>query len=206
MDLRGRAALTGVVFAILLVASFLVGGETPGADESAAEVVEFYTDNDDKSMLSAILGGLSSVFLLFFVGTLRNVVRAGEDGAGGLSSVVLAGGTVAAVGNLIFSGLSFTLGDAATDLEPAAVQALSALNSDFFLPLAGGLCTLLLACGLASVRGGALPAWLGWSAIVIGVVLFSPLGFFAFLASILWLLVTSIVLATSGGPGARAAT
>ena len=187
------------------MASFVVGGETPGADESAAEAVEFYTDNDDKMMFSAILGGLSSVFLLFFVGTLRSVTRAGEGATAGLSSVVLAGGAVAAVGNLIFSGLSFTLGDAAADLEPAAVQALSALNSDFFFPLAGGIATLLFACGLASVRGAALPAWLGWSAMVIAVAVFTPLGFFAFLASILWIVVTGIVLSTSGSPATRAA-
>lgn len=196
MDLRGRAAITGAVFAILLVASFAVTGETPGADEPAQEVVAFYTENDSKVTLSAILSALSAIFLLFFVGSLYSVLRS-NDGNRGLSVVAHAGGVVAAVGILIFAGLTFTLGDVADDLEPAAAQTLSALNADFFFPLAGGLATLLFSTGLAAVRTRVLPAWLAWAAVVIAVATITPAGFFAFLASIAWILVTSIVLASS---------
>lgn len=193
-DLRGRASLTGAVFAILLVISFVVSGETPGIDESTQEVVSFYTENDAKVTISAILSGISAVFLLFFVGSLRSVLRSSEGATAGLSAVAHAGGVVAAVGILIFGGLMFTLGDAADNLDPAATQALNALNVDFFFPLAGGMAAFLIATGLAAVRTRALPPWLGWAALVIGVATFTPLGFFAFLASIAWILVASILL------------
>lgn len=191
------ASLTGAVFAILLVVSFVVSGETPGADDSVEEVVSFYVDNESQVTISAILSGLSAVFLLFFVGSLGSVLRSAEGAAAGLSAVVRAGGTVAAVGVLIFAGLMFTLADAADTLEPEATQTLNALNADFFFPLAGGLTTLLFATGLVAVRTRALSGWLGWTALVIAVATFTPLGFFAFLASIAWVLVASLVLAFS---------
>ena len=194
-DLRGRASLTGAVFAILLVISFVVSGETPGIDESAQEVVSFYTENDAKVTISAILSGLSAVFFLFFVGSLGSVLQAAEGPMAGLSAVARAGGVVAAVGILIFAGLMFTLGDAADSLEPAAIQTLNALNVDFFFPLAGGMATFLFASGLVAVRSRALPQWLGWVALVIAVAGLTPVGFFAFLASIAWVLAASIVLA-----------
>lgn len=189
-----RALLTGAVFAVLLVASFVVSGETPGADDSVEEVVSFYSDNESEVVISAIVSGLSAVFLLFFVGSLGSLLRSAEGPTDALSAVARAGGVVAAVGVLIFAGLLFTLGDAADTLAPEATQTLNALNADFFFPLAGGLATLLFATGLVAVRTRALPVWLGWSALVIAVAIFTPLGFFGFLASIAWILVTSVVL------------
>ena len=193
-DWQRWAPLTGVVFVVVLVLSFLVGGETPSADDSATEVVSFYTDNEGEMFMSAFLAALAAVFFLFFVGHLTNVLRSGERAGTDISGVARAGGIVAAVGMLIFAGLTFTLGDVADELEPEAAQALNALNADFFFPLAGGIATFLLATGLVAVRSRVLPPWLSWAALVIGVASFTPLGFFAFLASIAWVLVASIVL------------
>ena len=189
------ASLTGAVFAILLVVSFVVSGETPGADDSVQDVVSFYSENESQVTISAILSGLSAVFFLFFVGSLGSVLRSAEEATAGLSAVARAGGAVAAVGLLIFAGLMFTLGDAADTLEPEATQTLNALNADLFFPLAGGLATFLFATGLVAVRRRALPGWLGWAALVIAVATFTPLGFFSFLAFIAWVLVASLVLA-----------
>ena len=191
---KGRVSLTGAAYAVLLVASFAVSGETPGADESTQEVVSFYSENESKVMVSAILTGLSAVFFLFFIGSLGSVLQSREGDRAGLPAVARAGGVVAAVGILIFGGLMFTLGDAADSLEPAAVQTLNALNADFFLPLAAGMATFLLATGLLAVRSRVLPLWLGWAAVVIAVASFTPLGFFAFLASIAWVFAASLVL------------
>jgi hypothetical protein len=191
---NGRLSLTGVVFVIFLVGSFVVSGETPGADDSTQEVVSFYSENDAEVMISAILSALSAVFFLFFVGGLASVLQFAEGPAAALSAVARAGGVVAAVGMLIFAGLMFTLGDAADSLEPAATQTLNALNADFFFPLAAGMATFLLATGIVAVRTGALPPWLGWAALIIAVASFTPVGFFAFLASIAWVLVASILL------------
>ncbi len=203
-SLQRPGALTGAAFAVLLVISFLVGGETPGVKDPIQDIVSHYAENDSKLMFSSILSALSVVFFLFFLGSLGAVLQAAEGATPRLSAVARAGGVVAAVGMLIFAGLVFTLGDASDHLDPAAIQALNALSIDLFFPLAGGMVTFLLATGLLAVRTRALPPWLGWAALVIAVASFTPLGFFAFLASVAWVFAASIFLALRGAASSGA--
>lgn len=194
---RSRAPLTGVVAVVLLVISGAVGGEPPDIDVSSEEAVSFYTDNEGAQLASALLAGYGALFLLFFLGALRAALRRGEGESNWLSAVAFGGGLVLTVGITIFSGLTFTLADAGDSLEPAAVQAINALNVDLFFPVAVGFASLLLASGISALGSGALPRWLAWAAVVIGVVAISPLGFFGFLAGMLWILVTAVVLSRS---------
>jgi hypothetical protein len=198
------APLLGIAFVILVVISFAVSGETPDVNDSPQKVLDFYNDNDSSQQFAAALLAWGTVLFLFFLGVLRTTLHAAEGGAARLSSVAFAGGIVLAVGMLSFAGFTFALGDAADHLTPQAAQALNALNSDFFFPLAAGLGTLMIATGICSVRTGALPAWLGWIAILIGIAAITPAGFFGFLAFGLWTIAASIVM-WRGGTGAVAA-
>ena len=67
-------------------------------------------------------------------------------------------------------------------------------SNDFLVFALGGF-VFILSAGLSIVRHGALPKWLGWVAIVIGVASITPAGFFAFLAAALWIATTSVMLA-----------
>jgi hypothetical protein len=80
------------------------------------------------------------------------------------------------------------------------LPAINALNVDLFFPVAVGTAALLIASGVSALRSGALPRWLAWAAIVVGLVAVTPLGFFAFLAGLLWIAVTSIVLLRAAPP------
>jgi hypothetical protein len=193
-DVTSKALLSGVAFAILLVASFAVIGSPPSADDSTQAVVTFYSERESDATSSAMLSALSAVLFLFFVGSLATVLEASEGATAGLVAVARTGGAVAAVGILIFAGVAFTLGDAAATLEPAAVQTLNALNDDLFFPLLGGMVTFFAATGLVMVRSQTLPRWLGWAALGIAVVLFTPLGVSSFLAAVAWVVIASIVL------------
>jgi hypothetical protein len=189
------APLTGLLFVVLAVAAFIIGGETPDTDDSPQKILDFYVDNDASQQWAAALLAWSMVPFLFFLGVLRSTLHAAEGAIARLSAVAFGGGIVLTVGALSFAGFGFTLGDVADDgLTPQAAQALNALNSDFFFPVAVGTATLLIATGIASLVSRALPAWLAWAALVIGIVSLTPAGFFAFLAFLLWIVVTSIVL------------
>ena len=50
------------------------------------------------------------------------------------------------------------------------------LSNDFFFPFEIGLIVFALCTGLAIIASGALPKWLGWVMVVIGVVAFTPVG------------------------------
>jgi hypothetical protein len=203
MNAKQIGPLMGIVFVVLVIVAFAVGGETPDTDDSTRKVVDFYVDNDSAQSIAAAVLALASVSLIFFLGTLRQALRAAEGDEGGLSTVTAFGGLLIAIGATIFAGLTFTLGDAADSLPPAATMALNALNSDMFFTLAAGTAVFNLGLGLATLRHGALPRALGWVALVIGIVALTPAGFFAFLATGIVIVWASVVLAMqAGGAGA----
>ena len=203
MNAKAIGPLTGILFVILVVVAFLVGGETPGTDDPAREVVDFYLDNDDAQAVASALLALGCVALLFFLGSLRRALRAATGDEGGLSTVAVLGGVVMAVGASIFAGIGFTLGDAADELPPAAILTLNALNSDMFFTLAVGAAVFDLALGLAVLRHGGLPRALGWVALVIGIAGLTPLGFFAFLATGIVIVWASLALAMKADTAAE---
>jgi hypothetical protein len=204
MNAKLIGPLMGIVFVVLVIVAFAVGGETPDVDDSAQKVVSFYVDNDSEQQIAAGLLALGCVALIFFLGTLRRALRAAAGDDGGLSTVALLGGVIMAVGASIFAGITFTLGDAADELPASATMALNALNSDMFFTVAVGTAVFNLALGLAILRHGGLPRPLGWLALVVGIVGLTPGGFFAFLATGLVVVWASVVLAMeASAPGSR---
>jgi len=195
MNAKLIGPLTGVLFVLLAIVAFLVGGETPGTDDSRQEIVSFYLDNDSEVAISSAILALACIALLFFLGSLRQALRAVAGDEGGLSTVALLGGLMIVVGASIFAGIGFTLGDAADELPASSILTLNALNSDLFFPLAVGTAVFNLGLGLAVLRHGGLPRPLGWVALVIGIAGLTPAGFFAFLATGIVIIWASVVLA-----------
>jgi hypothetical protein len=189
------APLTGVAFFVLALIGFAVSGEPPTADEPVQEIVDHYTDNKDSVIAGSIVAGFALVFLIFFGGYLRKVLSAAEGAGGMLSAVSLVGVALLAVGGAIDLTISVALAETVDDVEPAAVQALQALWDNDFVPIAIGVVVFLFATGISVVRHGALPRWLGWAAIVLGVVGLTPIGFAAFLGTAIWIVVVSVLLA-----------
>jgi len=187
--------LTGALFVALLILSFVVGGEPPDADEPVQEIVDHYVDNDVEIWISALIGGLAAVSLVFFGAYLRKVFSAAEGPGGMLSPLMLVGAAIMAVGAGIDMTILVALAEAADDIDPAAVQALQALWDNDFVPIAIGIEVLFISVGLATVKYGVLPKWLGWFVLVLAVVGLTPVGFIAFPLGGLWVIVVSVLLA-----------
>lgn len=194
------APLTGLVAVALTAAGFLLFGDTPALDAPGRQVRSYYDDHQAQVGVSLYLLVLASVFFVFFAAHLARVVRGLTNAGDWLHRVVLAGGVLIAVGFLAGATLTLALLDLADEptATNAALQALNAVNEDFFIPFAAGMGLMLLAAGLATVRAAdaPLPRWLSWAALVIGVLTFIPwVGYFAFLAAGLWVAVVSVLLA-----------
>jgi hypothetical protein len=189
---------------LLIVASFIVVGESPDLDASSSEVVSYYTDNDSSLQWGAALLALGAFFFMLFSTTVSSLLRRDPARGAVAANFSLAGGIVFAIGATIFAGLAFTAGDAVDDVAPATLQTLHALEMDMFFTVAIGTAAFLLGSGVGALKSDLLPNWLGWAAIVIGVVALTPAGFFGFLALGLWTLVASAMLAmrarTAPGP------
>jgi len=195
------------VFFVLVVIAFVVGGEPPDpSDASVQEIIDFYVENEGSVILGAALATVAATFLVFFFGYVRTVLRAAEGDRGMLSLVSFAGAVIVAIAIAVDSTISFALAETVDDVDPTAVQALSALWSNDFLPFALGVQVLLLATGLSAIRHGALPKWLGWIALLLAVIAVTPIGFVAFLGAGVWILIVSIVLTLRARATRRPAT
>jgi hypothetical protein len=188
------APLTGALFFLVGIAAFIVGGEPKSADKPAREVVDYYLNNETRVEVSAALGIVAAALLVFFGAYLRKVLREAAGDGETLSLVSFIGVGFVAFAFAIDGTIAFALADRANDVPPASVQALQALYDDDFIPIVLGVALFLLASGLSVIRSRALPRWLGWLMVLLGVVTFTPFGFVSAIAAALLVLALSIVL------------
>lgn len=194
--------LTGAAFIVVAIIGFIVGGEPKDATHPATEIANWYIDNKNSVEISAFIGVAATILLVFFGAYLRDVLRVAAGGADMLSLVSFIGVVVVAIGFSIDATISLAIAERADDIDPIAVQALQTLWDNDFIPIALGTLLFLWATGISVVTNGALPKWIGWVMIVLGVVALTPLGFAAFIGTAVLILVISILLAVR----ARSAT
>jgi hypothetical protein len=204
--LERLAPLTGVVFFALVLAAVLVNSaDTPGVGASGAKIAAYYSDHRDSTRIADFLGVVAGVFAVWFAASLRSAVWRVEGGAGRLASLILAGGVLLAGGAWTVFALDFTIAEASSKVGPGVLLPLNALNENFFFPLAGGYGVFLLAAGIGLIRTRALPVALGWVALVLGVVTFTPVGWIGVIGGSFWILIAAVFLYLRGAQPAAGA-
>ncbi len=187
------APLTGVVFAVLTLVAFATASGAPSSSASGSKVIAFYEAHRSSARASDLMWMLAFAFLLFFAGTLRSHLRSTAS-ADGFGALVVAGSAVFAAGAIVYFNFDFSLTVVPQHLAPAAAQTLNVLALNMVLAASAGGFVFGVATGLAIVRSSALPKWLGWAAIVIGVIALTP----AFIASLplfaLWAAVCGVLM------------
>jgi hypothetical protein len=181
-----------VLFAVVI---FALESSTPGEKASITEVTDYYNAHQGRITLAALLSPVASALLILFVSDLRN--RAREGGAGGVGlSVLMSGGILWASGLLFGSVFDLALVGASDHGQGQIAQtAKNVLSNDAWIPFIAGIAITLLGAGLTVFGSGMLPRWLGWVALVVGVVSFAgPGGFLGFFVGPLWLLVAGVLL------------
>jgi hypothetical protein len=201
------APLTGVLFAVLTAVAFLSGEETPDANATPAKVIVFFTAHKSNIETSAILAAVAFLFVVFWAGAFAGFLRR-RGASPALTGLVIAAASLMAVGAALFSGIEYVLAHDLHYFGPQTAQTLNVLNNSLFLPLAIGGCVYGIASGLAILATRALPVWLGWVALVLGILSAAgPIGFIALLVLVVWTLVVSImVFLRSGDDATPAAT
>jgi hypothetical protein len=195
---RGRLAryapLAGVVWVVVLIASFVWTGDTPGTDASTARVAKYWSDHDSEQIASSIIVAVGLIFFVWWAGSLRSALRAAEGATGRLSAISFGGALVFASGGIIALSLTFAVADTVGDVPPVVTQALFILSDDvwFWAPI--GMALVLLPTAVVALRTGFLPRWLVWLTALIVVAFFTPVAFAGLIASQLWILGVSIML------------
>jgi hypothetical protein len=184
--------LSGIAFVAVVALSIGVGGSTPGTDDPAAEVVSFYNDNEARQFVTSFLFAATVPFLVLFAVGLGRVVSSVW------SQVTVAGAILVGSAILATSAIHFALLDAAgNEVTSDAVGALNALEGSTWVAYNAGLGVMMLGAAGVLLSAGVM-RWLGWSALVLGIMLFIPfVDFVALLLTLVWIVGTSIVLARS---------
>jgi hypothetical protein len=151
----------------LNIVGAILSGSPPSGNDSATKIAKYYVDKGDGLKATLWLGGLASVGLVWWFGTLWRRMSRAEAGAHRLSVVSLLG---LGLGGALF-------------MASAAVNAAVALHTTdvgegariFYtlslVLLAGsgfGLGIHLLATNVLGLRSQMLPAWLSWLGVVAG--------------------------------------
>jgi len=188
-------ALSGVGAALLFAVSFFSGGGSPNDDASAAKVVSYFRDHRVATQVEALLAVIGAVLLVLFATRLREFLRGDGSDGGLLPTVAFGGAVILATGVMVDSAVTYALVRSSRLGFAGSAQTLNVVSNGDFYPLLGGIAILLLAAGIATVRQAALARWLGWAAIVIGILsLAGPLGFFGAILGLVWLLVVAIII------------
>jgi hypothetical protein len=199
VDIRRLLPLSGIVFVVLVVVPVVVlGGDHPESDGTAAEVVEAYADDVVQQGLAAFLLAASAPFIVFFASALaaRLGLNGGHQHRPIWERVVLAGSAVTASAAVIAALIHFALADGADqEVSPTALQALNVLDNNVWLPFNSGLGVMMLGAAGLLLTERALPRWMGWTALLLGVALFIPVAdFIALIVALVWMIVASVML------------
>jgi hypothetical protein len=200
--LKRYAPLTGLLFVVLLVVAAVIGGSTPDNNDSLRKIVNFWHDHKNAQIWSSVLAAWSAVVFVWFAATVRSALRLLEEGPSRLSAISFGGALISATGLLTLGSLSFGAADSINDVPPNVTQTLTVLSNEVFFPIAGGFALFFFATGILALGKRALPAWLGWPALVIGIACITPVGFFALLVGLVWILIASILLYVREGAAA----
>jgi hypothetical protein len=206
------AALTGVVAVALWVIAIAIleGAADPPDEDAGGEAIAAYFEEDN----GPILGGsfifmLGSAVFIWFLGSVRARLRSAEGGVGRIASVVFGSGLVVAAMSLGFAAPqaagALTAENTDPPLDPGAAQVFDGLGDGFFVAAEAGVAVFFLAVGVAAMRTRALPAWLGWASLVLGIAAVIPwIGWAVYIWGLpLWVLVVSLWLFMRPGVPAR---
>ena len=188
------APLTGIVFAVLLFASFVIPGTPPNADDSTHKVVQYWSTHDTENIVAALVGAVAVVFFIWFASSLRSAIMEAEGGTGRLAAIVYGGAVIVAAGAAVTVGFQFSAADSVGDVPAAVTQTLSVINIDAFLWFSAGIALFWFASAFATFKTRVLPVWLAWISIVLAIVAFTPAALVAVLGFLIWVIIVSVLL------------
>jgi hypothetical protein len=208
LDARAAVRLggiSGILFVVLAVPSFLSAPDTPVATSGSQDVIDYFNGRQDGILTNnGLLLIFAAFFFLWFLGVFYGVLRAAEGEGYGFSPAALAGG-------VLF--IALILGGAAVEIVyPATLARFENFEQDAqlgFLSLAlsgwmyrfafAGMSVLISATSVTALRTGVLPGWLGWAGFLFALVallrILGPLG--AWL-SLLWIIAVSLLMVAGG--------
>lgn len=195
------AGIGGIAFGLLFFLAFLFAGPI-GGTYKAADVADYLARGHRVAVIvSAYLMLLGLFGLICLLARLRDLSGAG---IGGFASGRIFWGTGLAAASSFAVGWLVTIspplarlyGGKSLSIDPPLAYTI-AETGGVILFGAGGVLLALALITFVLGSGAALPAWLRWFTLVVGVIGLASPAFFPFFLLLIWGLVTGIWLLTS---------
>jgi hypothetical protein len=188
-------ALAGPLFAVVFFVATMLPGDSPGEKASGAQVMAKVNDHRGLLLAGVFLTPALAALLLGFFGYLRGRARDLGSASGVGQTLMTTGAVIWAGGMLLGAVLELAMTSSSDHGQAQVAQTVNVLNNDAWLPFIAGVAIALIGAGMTVLSTRILPAWLGWVALVLGVIsLLGPGGFLGFFLSPLWILVAGIML------------
>jgi hypothetical protein len=193
------AALGGIVYVVLfIVGTIVLFSGSPDGDASPTKVIAWYSDSGhrDRVNIGWILGGLGVFAFLWFLSSLRRVIRRLEGEDGFLTALTTIGGAVYATLALAALALNNGIRTMSDDtyrhqVFPALIHAANDASYVMHATGGAGAAAMIIAASLAAMRAAAVPSWAGWLGVVAGILALASIAFIPQAAIAIWILVVS---------------
>ncbi|HSC73697.1 MAG TPA: hypothetical protein VLB89_05985 [Gaiellaceae bacterium] len=195
MTLRKLVPCSGIALVALIAVAVVLGGSTPSSTADGVKVASYYDEHQASMFIVSFIFGLAAFAAVLFASWLARSLRS-DDGTSVWDRVLLGGGVMFAAALGFVGAANFALVDSPKKVSAPALQALNLLMNDSWLFWNAALGVFMLGAAGACLTSPAAHRWLGRIAIILGVALFIPFAdFFALLASGLWIIAATVVLA-----------
>ncbi len=185
---RLLVALSGGYLAFFGVLSGLSGDRSP--EDDPGKLIAGYDVGDTAIQLMTYGAMVAAALLVFYGAGLRSVLR--SRGAHWTSDAAFIGFVVMGLTLASFAVMSLALHAAIASGDAQVVRAINILDTTNFPPAMIGLMCSMIGVGVCGLKQAALPKWLAWGSIVIGVVTpLGPGGFVPFTLFPIWLVVVA---------------
>lgn len=200
MSSQRLAPLSGIVFvAALIVGFFVLSSGGPQVTDSAQTIASYYADHHQKAEFTVGVIAVGLVFLAIFIAFLYGHLKAAETSGNLWSTLMLIGGTAGIATFFTAGGVHVAIADGGTHgFSLDAMVALNALDNDMLLAFVFALGLMLIGVAGATLTTVALPRWIGWAALVVGILCFTPVWWAGAALALIWIIIVSIVLSQKG--------
>jgi hypothetical protein len=202
------ASLGGILYVVLFViGTILLFSGSPNGDASPAKVIAYYSDSGhrDRIQIGWLVSGLGVFFFLWFLSSLRRMVRRHEGDDGFLTALTTIGGVV--YGSLALAALGLNAGIRTMSDDTYHHQVFPGLihaanDGSYVLHATGGAgaSAMIIAASLAAMRAGVVRSWVGWLGVAAGILALASIFFFPQAAIGIWILVVSGLMFFRGAP------
>jgi hypothetical protein len=200
------APLTGVVSVACSLVGVMVVLNQPQTKDSDAKIAGYFADHAHRVQgavgFFVFLAG--TLFLLAFLGTLRERLLAGEGPTGRVTALAFGAGIASlplwAISMLLANAVSLTASESSSfTLDPNTFRLLSVVSYATWVAALFVSSVLVWATSAVALRTAVLPRWYALAGVAVGIVQLFGLFFFPFFAFWLWIAVTSVLLVTRRG-------